>query len=114
MHTVDLDRPREVKFDIKAVQQLEQQLGKPLGLVLTDIQNFGVSAIITALWLGLQHEDKALTRGLTEKFFTSYVTDKKRIRLLIRTISEAMEATGLFQTDDEVPEGNATPEPATP
>lgn len=113
--TIELDRLREVCFDIKAVQDVEHHLGKPLGLVLSDIQNFGVSTMITALWIGLQHEDKTITRSLTQKLFTAYVADKKNLRLLIRALSDAMEETGLFRTDDdEAPEGNARPEPATP
>jgi len=111
--TVDLDRPRELKFDIRAVRELEQRLGKPLGLVLNDIQNFGVGTIETSLFFGLQHEDKGLSLSLTQRLFKAYVDDKKSLRLLIRQISEAMEETGLFQTDEE-PEGNATPEPAKP
>lgn len=108
---VDLDRERTLKFDIKAVRELEQRLGKPLGLVLSDIQNMGIGTIETALYTGLQHEDKGLSLSLTQKLFKQYIDDRKPIRLLIRQLGDAMEETGLFRTeDDEDAEGNAPPE----
>jgi len=115
---IELDHPRELKFDISAVRDLEQRLGKPLGLVLSDIQNFGVGTIETALYVGLLHEDKGLSLGLTRKLFGAYVKDRKSLRVLIRHLSDAMEETGLFQNDEETDiagdsEGNARPEPAT-
>ena len=106
--SVDLDKPRELKFDIRATRDLENQLGKPLGLILQDITNFGVNSIVAALWAGLKHEDKSITPNLSEKLFQTYVKDRKSMKSLMTKISAAMEETGLFSTDEtEDVEGNA-------
>jgi hypothetical protein len=102
--SISLDKSRQLKFDIRACRELEMQLGKPLGVVLQDITNFSVNAIVIALWAGLKHEDKSLTPGLTEKLFTKYVNDKKSMRMLIKKLSDAMDETGLFQKEEDVVE----------
>lgn len=104
MVQIRLDKVRQLKFDIRACRELEQQLGKPLGVILQDITNFSVNAMVIALWAGLKHEDKVLTPGLTEKLFISYVNDKRSMRVLIKRLSEAMDETGLFQKDEDVVE----------
>ena len=102
--SIALDKRRDLKFDIRACRELEAQLGKPLGAVLQDITSFGVNAMVVALWAGLKHEDKALTIGLTERLFSTYVKDKKSMRNLIKKLSDALDETGLFQKDDDVVE----------
>lgn len=106
---IELDKTRTLKFDLRATMELEQALGKPLGSILGDITNFGVTSIRTALWAGLKHEDSGLTLNLVTKLFESYVKDKKSLRVLVKALSDALDETGLFQTDDE-PEGNAVAE----
>jgi hypothetical protein len=109
-HQVTFDRVRTLKFDIRATRDLETACGgRPLGLILGDITNFGITAISKALWVGLKHEDPTLTESLTLKLFDRYVTDHKSLRELIRALSDAMEETGLFQTDEPEPEA-ASPE----
>jgi hypothetical protein len=110
--SISLDKKRELHFDIRACRELEAQLGKPLGSVLQDITNFGVNAIVVALWAGLKHEDKAITLGLTEKLFSTYVKDKKSLRVLIRKISDALDETGLFQKEDDTVEDDEGNVPA--
>ena len=102
--SIALDKRRELKFDIRSCRELEAQLGKPLGVVLQDITNFSVNAMVVALWAGLKHEDKALTIGLAEKMFSKYVSDKKSMRNLIKKLSDALDETGLFQKDDDAVE----------
>ena len=112
MVSIALDKKRELHFDIRACRELEAQLGKPLGSVLQDITNFGVNAIVVALWAGLKHEDKALTLGLTEKLFSTYVKDKKSLRVLIRKVSDALDETGLFQKEEDTVEDDEGNVPA--
>lgn len=100
--SISLDKPRELKYDIRATRELESQLGKPLGAIIQEITQFGVNAMITALHVGLKHEDKALTLSLTEKLFQQYVKDKKPLRELIQKINDAMEETGLFQKEEDM------------
>ena len=112
MVTITLDKPRSLKFDIRACRELEAQLGKPLGAVLAEITSFGVNAMVMALYIGLKHEDKALTPGLVEKLFTSYVERKRPMRVLVKKLSEAMDETGLFQKEEDIVEDDEGNVPA--
>lgn len=107
---VVLDKPRTLKFDIRATRDLEGQYGRPLGTIIQDITNLGVTAIISALNAGLKHEDKAMSLNFAEKLLISYTDAKRPMRDLVRSISDALEETGLFEDGSE---GNAQPEAMT-
>lgn len=110
---IDFDKPRQLKFDLAAVRDLEAALGgKPLADVITDLSRLGVNALVLSLWAGLKHEDRTLNPRLVERMLSSYIAEKKSIRLLGRAVNDALEETGLFRNEDE-PEGNSQPEPAT-
>lgn len=81
--------------------------GQPLGLVVQQLSQLGVTAITMALWAGLKHEDKALTPSLVTKMLESYIAQGKSMRVLGRALNDAIEETGLFRTADEEAEGNA-------
>jgi hypothetical protein len=107
---ITLDKPRQLKFDIRACRELEAQLGKPLGSVIGEIQGYGVNAMVQALYIGLKHEDKSVTPGLAEKWFSAYVAKKRPMRTMVKKISDALDETGLFQKEEDVveeDEGNA-------
>jgi hypothetical protein len=110
---IEFDKPRELKFDLRAIKDLEAAMGGiPLGEVVGQLSRVGVTAITAALWAGLKHEDKTLTPNLVTKMLQSYIdsTDKKKnLRILARALNQAIEDTGLFRSDaddDEDTEGN--------
>lgn len=110
-----LDKPRELKFDLRAIKDLEANMnGQPLGAVVIQLSQMGVTAITMALWAGLKHEDKTLSPNLVTKYLEAYIAKGGSLRVLGRALNEAIEETGLFRTDsdDEALEGNS--QAATP
>ncbi len=88
--------------------------GQPIGLVVQQLGQLGVTALTMALWAGLKHEDRALSPGLVTKMLETYIADGKSLRRLGRALNDAIEETGLFKADDgtdpEDAEGNEPPE----
>ena len=109
MIAIDFDKPRQLHFDLAAVRDLEATLGgKPLASIINDLSQLGVNALVMALWAGLKHEDRALNPKLVERMLSTYITNKKSLRILGRAVNDALEETGLFRNeDDEASEGNA-------
>lgn len=110
---IDFDKPRELKFDLRAVKDLESAMGGiPLGQVVHQLSQVGITAITAALWAGLKHEDKTLTPNLVTKMLQTYIDKKdkqKNLRVLARALNQAIDDTGLFRSDaddDEELEGN--------
>lgn len=107
MVQIDFDKPRNLRFDLAAVRDLEAALGgKPLASVINDLSMLGVNALVLSLWAGLKHEDRGLNPKLVERMLEAYISDKKSLRTLGRAVNDALDETGLFRTDE--PEGNAT------
>jgi hypothetical protein len=104
--TIDLDKPRELKFDLRAIKDLEANMnGQPLGAIVQQLAQIGVTAIVMALWAGLKHEDRSLTPSLVTKMLEQYIAEGKSLRTLGRALNDAIDETGLFTVDEE-PEGN--------
>jgi hypothetical protein len=105
---IELDRPRNLKFDLKALKDLEAAMGgKPLMAIIQDVMGIGVTAISVALWAGLKHEDPTLTIPLATKILQAYLDDKnKSMKVLGRALGKAFEETGLLKGEDEELEGN--------
>ncbi|NSW92321.1 MAG: hypothetical protein HPY74_16915 [Firmicutes bacterium] len=58
--SIELDKPRKLRFDLNALCELEDLFNKPLQQILND----GVSDVKTIrafIWAGLLHEDPELT-----------------------------------------------------
>jgi hypothetical protein len=104
---LELDKTRTLKFDLKAIKDLEAAMGgKTLDDVIRDVLNGGITAIVVALWAGLKHEDQTLSINLTTKILQTYIDEKKNVRKLGRALGEAFMETGLLKSADEEPEGN--------
>jgi hypothetical protein len=105
--TLQFDKPRTLKFDLRAIKDLEANMGgMPLGTVVQQLSMIGVTAITMALWAGLKHEDKSLTPNLVTKMLEAYIGAGGSLRALGRALNDAIEATGLFNSDEDG-EGNA-------
>jgi hypothetical protein len=108
--SIDFDKPRQLHFDLRAIKDLEATMnGAPLGAIVQQLQQIGVTAITTALWAGLKHEDKGLSLSLVTKHLEKYIKDGRSLRKLGRAINDAIDETGLFKSDadeEEDAEGN--------
>lgn len=114
------DKPRNLKFNIAAVRDLEAAMdGKTLASIYLDMNRVGMTAITAALWAGLKHEDATLNLSLVSKMLDRHFHDKdgrpvkdgrKRLTVVREAIEKAIDETGLFTTEDD--EGNAQAEPA--
>jgi len=110
---ITLDKPRRLRFDLSAIQELEAALGSvPLGLVRAQIRQLGMTAIALSLWVGLKHEDRALTRPLANRILETYLTGGGSLVEVTQAILDAFDASGLFGVPGGS-EGNAPAEPAT-
>lgn len=112
MIAIDFDKPRELKFDLRTIKELEAAMnGQPLGAIVNQLSQLGVTAITLALWAGLKHEDKALTPNLVTKMLETYIANHKSMRVLGRALNDAIEECGIFRSDeDDEPVGNAAAE----
>jgi hypothetical protein len=111
---IDFDKPRSLHFDLAAIRDLEAAMGgKPLASIVGDLASLGVTALVLALWAGLKHEDRTLNPKLVERQLSTYIKDKKSLRVLGRALNDAIEETGLFRNEDEVTEGNEQTATAT-
>lgn len=119
---IQFDKPRELKFGLKEVQELEALMGgQPLGAIVQHLSQIGITGITRALYVGLKHEDKGLNPTLVTKMLETYIhRDKKPLKKLVTALSDAIEETGIFGRDgddeeeDEDAEGNARPGPVAP
>jgi hypothetical protein len=113
---IDFDKPRQLHFDLAAIRDLEAAMGgKPLASIVNDLASIGVNAIVLALWAGLKHEDRTLNPKLVERMLSTYIKNKKSLRVLARALNDGIEETGLFRNEDDEPsaEGNEMPEGAS-
>ncbi len=57
--TVNLDKPRVLRYGINALARIEDLIGKPLTNL--DLQNVGIKDLLVIIYAGLYHEDETLT-----------------------------------------------------
>lgn len=105
---------RRLRYDIAAIQDLENNTGKPLASIIRDLQNVGIGTLITAIWVGLKHEEPSLNPNLVRKRLEKHIAAKKPLSPLFRAVSDAIEASGVFAGEDEDEVDAARPPAATP
>jgi hypothetical protein len=57
--TIELDKPRNLRFGINALIRVEELTGKPITKL--DLENISMKDLRTIVYAGLCHEDKDLT-----------------------------------------------------
>jgi hypothetical protein len=57
--TINLDKPRTLRYGINALAKIEDVTGKPL--MQLDLNNVGIKDLLAIVYSGLYHEDKDLT-----------------------------------------------------
>jgi len=57
--TIELDRPRTLRYGINALAKVEDITGK--SIMSLDLNNVGIKDLLAIIYAGLYHEDKTLT-----------------------------------------------------
>ena len=111
---LDFDRPRNLRFDIAACEDLETRLSASLGEIIIKLNQLSVTTTIAALWAGCKHEDPTLTIALVRKRLQTYLDQGGRLRDINEALNKALVDSTPLKTskDAEESEGNAAPEPA--
>lgn len=108
---ITLDKPRKLRFDINALDGLEQALNLPLGAILGLFRQGSIRAAKVAAWFGLRHEDKNLTEQKVGVILQDYLDGGGTIPELHNLIIDAIFASGVVKRDEEDP--SSDPPPAT-
>jgi len=118
MIAIEFDKPRQLFYDLAAIRDLEAALGgQPLGVIVNQLSQLGVNAMVVALWAGLKHEDRAISPNLVTKRLETYLKGGGKLRVLADAISDGLEESGIFRANEESGEDsekNVTPERPRP
>ena len=80
---VELDRPRRLKYNMNALAELEDVLGKPM--TQFSAENVGIKELRALVWAGLLHESPDLT--LRE---AGDLIDLDHLEEIVKKVSEAL------------------------
>lgn len=90
---IELDRERKLKLTYKALKHYKVKFGKSLGSSSSDSNDFDIEEMARILYVGLIHEDPALTfeqvEGMIDEKPLSYCISK--MTELTQTITEKNE-----------------------
>ena len=96
--TINLDKPRTLRFGINALAKIEDLTGKPLSKL--DLSQVGIKDILVITFAGLCHEDKELTIEKVGDLIDEYSS----ITELATKLGEAL--TQAFGNNKETKQGN--------
>lgn len=92
--TIELDKPRTLRYGINALAKIEDITGK--SLMALDLNNVGIKEMLAIVYAGLYHEDKSLTPEIVGDLIDEY----SNITTVAEKIGLAMsEAFGKVQED---------------
>lgn len=101
--TLELDRPRRLRFDFNALADAEEALGKGLAVVLSG-DMVGFRTLRALLWAGLKWEDRGLTIERMGQLIQKFIEGAGTLEALGDAIGKALELSGALG----VSQGNAT------
>ena len=111
--TIQLDRPRRLRFDYNALSDVEEKAGMGIGAILSE-QRIGFAMTRVLLWGGLKWEDRKLTLEKVGELLQAYFQGGGSWDDIIATIFQAVNASGLFSpVTVEADEKNGETEAAT-
>jgi hypothetical protein len=107
---VHLDRPRRLKFDLRASKALDRVMGE-VGMqeIMRKLQALNFQALERVLWAGTLHEDPTVTVNLIAKRLEQVEAEGRSFAPLFVSAVEALDQSGLFKTEDD--SGNGEPKP---
>ena len=100
-YVLELDKPRELRFGFRALREIRNKFGERS---LDQLMNIKVDEIPFLAWVGLKHEDKALTVERVEDLLDDAIPKKYTIMKVTEIILNAL--TGQMgvepkKTDDD-------------
>lgn len=85
---VEMDKTRNFRFGMRAVDFIEKKFGKPISKV--DFENMTMEETATVILAGLIHEDKELT----EEKVMDLIDDKGNLEEVLNAMGKAMQQMG--------------------
>ena len=104
--TIELDRPRRLRYDFNALADLEDKAGVGMGSLVSG-SRMGFNTIRLLLWAGLKWEDKSLTVAGVGDILQGYLEGNGSLETVSKFIETAMMTSGILGK-----EGNAGTEAA--
>ena len=98
--TINLDKPRTLRFGINALAKIEDVTGKPLTKL--DLNSIGIKDLLGIVYAGLYHEDKDLTVEKVGDLIDEY----SDLTEVAQKISEALSLAFGDGKSKETKEGN--------
>lgn len=85
---IEMDKVRNFRFGMRAVDFIEKKFGKPISKV--DFSNMTMKETATVILAGLIHEDSSLT----EEKVMDIIDEKGNLEDVLEAMSEAMKQLG--------------------
>ena len=87
-HTLDLDKPRKLRYGFKAIRLIKEKYGDKKGLL--NFMEAGLDEVPFFAWAGLVWEDESLTPESTEEIIDSCIPGKYTILDIVEIIAKAI------------------------
>lgn len=114
--SIELDQPRQLLFNMKAVKSLVQKVGD-LGLVsvIERLQGMHIQTLEHAVWAGLLHQEPALSLAVVQKRIAEMDEAGKPLGQLFADTVKALSESNMFKMGKapEDNEGNVPQEQVT-
>ena len=94
-----LDKPRNLRFDVNALADIEQKCGTGISSFLSE-EKLGFNAIRLLLWGGLKWEDRRMSVDLAGLLVQQAIEAGQGLEMIGEKITDAINVSGLF-TEDE-------------
>lgn len=105
---IDLDKPRKLRFDVNALDDLERALGEPLGRMIALIGQGSIRSLRLAVLFGLKHEDKNLTADRVGNLIQDWFDSGRELGDLNDLVIDAIYASGVVRRPEEAPAPDPT------
>lgn len=95
MALIELDRPREVRFDFNAIADIEEMAGKSIAVLLSE-ENLGFNTIRLLMWAGLKHDDEKLSKQQVGTMIFEWLKKGGTMEKIISILSKAFDESGIL------------------
>lgn len=97
---ITLDKSRRLRYDINAIADLEEKLGRGVGAMLSE-EAMGLSTVRGLLWAGLKWEDRGLTVDRAGQLLQDHLASGGDLQAVGQQINQALQISGLFGKGDQ-------------
>jgi len=93
-----LDRPRNLRFDVNALADLEERAKAGIGTIFSE-ERAGFNSVRLALWAGLKHEERTLNPDRVGELIGEFLTGGGDLQEIMSVVTDAINASGLFKVE---------------